>query len=134
MKADLKSIECRACAISRPWSLVFLALFFLFVAVSFGCAKKYLQIVGTYQAEMGEIISIHYSYPNYYLQLLKQASESPLRLEACRPVSGGIEVFAPSSSSHLGTLIVPNSTFGEVTIHWKNRDPIHSTLTYRRTK
>ena len=77
MKADIRSIECRSCGRSRPWTLVFLALLFLWVAVPFGCAKKYLQIVGTYQAETGEIISIHYSYPNYYLQLLKQASESP---------------------------------------------------------
>ena len=93
-----------------------------------------MRILGTFRDDTGESITIGYSSPNYYVELAKPPSMTPARIGACRPTATGIEVFAPSSSPYLGTLIVPGSTFDDVTVQWKRLGPVLSTKTYRRTK
>ncbi len=91
-----------------------------------------MRILGTYHSNTGEIVTISYDSPNFWVERSTSAGTTAERIGAGRPVATGIEVFSPSTSGFLGTLITPNSTFDEITIEWKRLGPTYSQVVYRR--
>ncbi|MBL8803823.1 MAG: hypothetical protein JNN27_17605 [Planctomycetes bacterium] len=80
-----------------------------------GCRANEPLLVGTFQAEDGETLTLRYESPNHYFELTTATFTA---WGGCRRTDTGLEVFGPSSSVLLGSQLVPNSTLDQVTVEW----------------
>jgi len=80
-----------------------------------GCRANGPPIVGTFQPEDGETLTLSYESPNHYFEL---TTATLTAWGGCRPTDTGLEVFGPSSSKLPGSQLVPNNTLDQITVEW----------------